>query len=646
MKSTSGLCAQMRRQGRAPAKGREGCEETGIAGRDATVEGAPGVRSSRSPGKYFRLMAQAVTFLVIGSVAGAQGTAPDTKTVVLRVGPLSATLQDFNREFRRAAVVDTSTLTPDQAGALKFVDRYADELMLYGWALRDTTILLPPERQVPLGMAITTIYQEALRNELLPKYLKIDDALLQGTYERMKTDLRVAAIRVPTNAAMDSVKAELAAGTSFADAARKWSKDPTAGPGGDLGWKQAISFFPETQEVLWRLAVGDVSPAIKEPNFHSIYRILEKRPNTSLLSFAEERSRLFRSAVSPLLGPAGGEMHDDLMGAYHFRVNPENAEWIRAFLQKETAGVRRGYDPDRDKPVSRASEEDRGLPQWGDSPFKEKADDLRPIAFIDGDTLTAVEFIDEVKFIPAMVWPLFDRLSDISDLADEALYDDVQVKEAIRLGLDKRPDVERKVLERKGVHAWRTYRDTILIPALAPTEQELRAVYEEGKSKYNLPERRRFVLVNVSTLDLAGQVQARLRKGMVPSSIVREIGKPELNFRVTPDTTAGWFAFGQNPGIDLALFGMKEGEVSNPIVEQGGYSVFRLEKISPAHQETFEDVRENLRRGLISQREKAAESKLLRRIRPKFEVWVDRAAISTMPIDPAQFQKRGNPMQQ
>lgn len=582
----------------------------------------------------------ALSLLLILTNAAAIGAGIPGQAVVLRVGPIEITQDRLYREFHGAVTADTSTLTPDHRGLARFVSRYTDQVALYAEALRDSTVLTPA-RRISLEESTGQILRTALVSELLPQYTKIDDAVLRTVYGRMGTKLKLAAVRVPTYAELDSVKAALAAGASFPEVARKWSRDPvTAAAGGELGWFKAADFPIKFQEVLWSLPVGSQSPTIEEPDFHSIYMVLDSEQDTTLGSFEAEREKLYQSMVRPLLGKAGSEMYADLMAAYHFRIDPDNAEWIRAFFQKGTAGVRRGFDPSKDQIVSSSSTEDRGQPEWPGTPFESMADALRPIAYVDGDTLNAITLFDRLMFVPSMAWAMFDKLSDVSDLSAEALYERVQEMEARKRGLDKRPEVAREILFRRGTFSWRGYRQMKIIPNVEPTVEELRALYEAGKSKYDLPERRRFVLVNVPTLDLANQAVSRLRKGMVPTSIVREIGRPELNFLVTPDTTAGWMPFGQNPGIDMVLFGMKKGEVSSPVADQGGYSVLRLEDVSPAHLETFENVQAGLRAGLVAQREQTAIAELLQRIRPEFKVWTDSATIAAMPLDPTQLQKR------
>jgi hypothetical protein len=96
-----------------------------------------------------------------------------------------------------------------------------------------------------------------------------------------------------------------------------------------------------------------------------------------------------------------------------------------------------GYDPIRDGPTTSSPS------LWTSNPFNE-TDSKREIAFVDGNVLTAVEFLDQLLFLPSVTWPTFEKAEDVIEIADEAMYDRVQSMEARKLGYQKRPEVMRR----------------------------------------------------------------------------------------------------------------------------------------------------------------------------------------------------------
>jgi parvulin-like peptidyl-prolyl isomerase len=486
------------------------------------------------------------------------------------------------------------------------------------------------------------ILQEALKNRSLARYIQADDASIKAVYDRMGTQLKVATIRVPTLVELDSVQAALARGVRFADAARKYSKEPaTAARGGELGWIVASKFPIPVQEQLWAAETGAVVGPIADRQFHTLFKILDRRPGPPLRSFEQEKPDIVRFVHIQETGKAGAQFHDDLMARYHYRVDPEAAEWIRAFLRKETASARRQYDPKVDKPYAQIGEQKDG-PFWTEAPLKGD-DALRPIAFIDGDTLPAIEVIDELIFRPTLIWPRFESVDDILELCDSALYPRVMVREAKRVGLDREPDVLEQYWDRRRRFLWRIWRNVYLVPQITPSETELRSLYEAQPERWNVPERRRFVLVSASTRAIADEVAAMLREGEVPSNIVRALEGPSVNFEVTPDTTDGWYTRGRlQPPLETALFNLPEGTVSDVMSERGRYTVMRVEKVSPAQVLSFGNAATGLRSRIIAEREKKATADLISQAARKFPVTIHRDVIERIDIDLAPFTARGS----
>jgi len=598
-------------------------------------------RSSKGARLIKALAGGVVLAALVAATSSPVAAAPsEMQDVVLRVGPLEQTLEDFARDFHFAARPDTSRLTPDQAGIETFLRWQIDRLHLGAFALPDTTVLDFWD-DYDLREGVENIYREALRDEILPRYCRMGEEIFQSIYWRLGKDLRVAVIRVPAAAGIDSAKAELARGVPFAEVATKYSKDPvSAAAGGEVGWVSAREMSLDSQEALWSQPIGTDTPPIEESPYWAIYRALEERTATPG-TFEEERPAIERYVLMREKAKGGARMHDALMEAYRYRVDADAAEWLRDFLQRETSSARRTYDPAIDKSSADLTAPREG-PFWPEAPLK-GADADRPMAFVDGDTVRALEVIDRLIFYPTLIWPLFDKVEHVTNLCDEVLYARVQVREAMKLGLHDRKEVARKVLDRKRRMLWRAYRKQRILPNLTPTDAELEVLYESQQARWNLPERRRYVLINAPSREVIEKAAELLRQGRAPSSIIREIARPDIEWQVTPDSTAGWRTYGQQPSVDVALFGMEKGETSYPLADRGRYSVVRLEDVSAPHVVPFAQAKEQLARELLAERERAAVGEILQKARAMHEVWVDRDKILGMNIDPRPFDARGRP---
>ena len=109
----------------------------------------------------------------------------------------------------------------------------------------------------------------------------------------------------------------------FGALAKQFSQDGSAKAGGDLGWTNPGSFVPEFEEVMDRLAPGEISePLVSRFGVHLI-QLLERRPHT--LSVREQRDMARNGAREKKLEDAIATWSQEIRGrAYvEFREPPQ-----------------------------------------------------------------------------------------------------------------------------------------------------------------------------------------------------------------------------------------------------------------------------------------------------------------------------------
>lgn len=84
------------------------------------------------------------------------------------------------------------------------------------------------------------------------------------------------------NATAEKILAELRKGADFTALARKYSKDPSAPEGGDLGFLKKGELIPEFEETLATLKPGETSGLIRTPAGIHILKLEELRPGKSV----------------------------------------------------------------------------------------------------------------------------------------------------------------------------------------------------------------------------------------------------------------------------------------------------------------------------------------------------------------------------
>jgi peptidyl-prolyl cis-trans isomerase C len=118
--------------------------------------------------------------------------------------------------------------------------------------------------------------QSILIRELFENYKKahpVADAEAKAEYDKFKaqltgTEYRARHILVETEDEAKSLIAQIKAGASFEDLAKKHSKDPGSGAqGGDLDFAKADSYVPEFGQALTQLKKGEVTAAPVKTQF-------------------------------------------------------------------------------------------------------------------------------------------------------------------------------------------------------------------------------------------------------------------------------------------------------------------------------------------------------------------------------------------
>jgi hypothetical protein len=125
-----------------------------------------------------------------------------------------------------------------------------------------------------------------------------------------------------------------------------------------------------------------------------------------------------------------------------------------------------------------------------------------------------------------------------------------------------------------------TLKQAAIEPEVVPTEEEIRARYDEDPSLYEKPEERSIEFVSWSLQppvpEEAGTIVQRARGGEAFETLVEEFSQGPFK---DAGGDLGWITRAiTTPEHQLALFDMEEGSVSDPIQGPRGYFIFKLEE--------------------------------------------------------------------
>lgn len=118
------------------------------------------------------------------------------------------------------------------------------------------------------------------------------------------------------------------------------------------------------------------------------------------------------------------------------------------------------------------------------------------------------------------------------------------------------------------------------------SEDKIRERFEFRKAALSQPEKRTFVTLTAPSREVAARIAAALRAGQSAEDVGRANNIRPANFDAAPKSALG------DPAVADAVFAMTAGSVSDPIQARVGFTVARLNTITPGQEATLEGVRD------------------------------------------------------
>jgi peptidyl-prolyl cis-trans isomerase D len=138
-----------------------------------------------------------------------------------------------------------------------------------------------------------------------------------------------------------------------------------------------------------------------------------------------------------------------------------------------------------------------------------------------------------------------------------------------------------------------------------PTEEKLRRTYEQDVALYSIPEQRRIshILIELpanagmeeekKALAQAREIEKKLRAGADFAALAKELSADSGTAEAGGDL--GYVERGTLPKeLEVAAFGLKAGEISEPVRTSFGFHIVKLTELKPGSRKSFEEARPDL----------------------------------------------------
>ena len=526
--------------------------------------------------------------LLVGACISCGDERPDDVHLLAKVGEVeitAANLRAFEAGLKGAAMRsqhrdNVQTLIDREVLLLQANERglQRDEEVLAELAKRETKALADAmlRRNVAAKVAVT-------EDDIEKAYAR------PGWGEKVVT----MEIFVPNREQARQVQALLAQGEDFAEAGRQFAADPYYGV--HTGEIRRLAYSPfdsprDLVQAVFALSVGGVTEPLSLHGGFVIAKVAERR-RAALVEVEEG----IREAL-------GDEQQKQLRESYLRHLKWDLDTVFDAEGMDIVVGVLQGAVGYADL---------------------DEAQREHPVYAFEGLQMDVAEVLEAVR--PAgRLWPEASADAVNEKLAESHFPTRIMAHDARRKGLDKTEAFVRSQAWALGNLMLIKLREQVLAEAPAPTEDDLRAFYEEHKHRFRSPPHAQLEEILLETPSEARQIAAQIEAGAEWAVLARAHSRRR-------DAEDGLLYVSQSQAPFLgeawmnAVMNAELHQVQGPIQTRGGYSIFRVIERYPEiyHGLALERVRNVVVRDVRERIEREHFNGYLRDSRQKYAAQID-----------------------
>ena len=235
------------------------------------------------------------------------------------------------------------------------------------------------------------------------------------------------------------------------------------------------------------------------------------------------------------------------------------------------------------------------------SSVKPKAKNV--LASVGDWTITVDEFNEKTKALKE-VMPEYDEndLETKKLVLEELVRQQLLVDEALKRGIDKKENVAAALDE---------FTKTLLVRELAVeiaesitvSDQEAKVFYDENQELFKEPDQWRIREILVDNEGRAKELAVALLQGADFAQVARENSIAQT---ASKGGDVGFVSEFEDPKVQNTVFTLEQGSASNVFKGDKGYYIVKLEEKKQGVLQSFDDVKEELKQGLVAMNQQQA----------------------------------------
>ncbi len=526
--------------------------------------------------------------LLVGACISCGQERPDNAHLLAKVGAVEITASDLHA-FE--ANLKTAALRAEHRNNLQtLIDREVLLLAANARALqRDQAVLAELAKRETKALA-DAMLQRNVEAKIAVTKDDIEKAYARPGWSEKVTTMEIF---VPDRKQARQVTSALAQGEDFAEVGRQFAADPYYGV--HTGEVRQVAYSPfdsprALAQAVFALPVGGATEPIPFHGGFVIAKVAERR-----------RAELI-------------EVEDGIREALGDEQQKQRRESYLRHLKWDLETV---FDAEGMDIVVSVLQGAAKLVDLGE------AERQHPVYAFEGLQMDVAEVLEAVR-PSGRLWPEATADAVNEKLSADHFPNRLMAHDARRKGLDKTEAFARAHELALGNLMLIALREQILAEAPAPTEDELRAFYEEHKHRFRTPAHARLEEILLETPSEARQIAAQIAAGAEWAELARvhsvrrnaEDGLLYVSESQAPFLGEAWMNAVMNAELN---------QLQGPIQTRGGYSIFRVIERSPAvyHDLALARVRNSVERDVRERVERAFFNSYLRDLRQKYAEQID-----------------------
>lgn len=251
------------------------------------------------------------------------------------------------------------------------------------------------------------------------------------------------------------------------------------------------------------------------------------------------------------------------------------------------------------------------------------------VAKVGPTNITQEDAGRELKALPDQIQKMFQGQEGTERFVDELVKKEVLYQEAKKKGLENNPEFQKKVEDFKKLTLISTLLEKEIEEKSKVTDKEVQDYYEAHKKDFAANNQVRASHILVKTEEDAKKLLDQIKKGADFAKLAKANSIDTGSAKNGGDL--GFFSRGQMvPEFERAAFGLKKGELSNPVKTQYGYHIIKVTGVKEGSVVEFDKIKQLLTQRLTSAKQKDLFDSYVNDLKKSYKVEINKEAIAKM----------------